>query len=122
MAAHVELEDFITPELVEAAYAHAVRQQARRAEWWAEVGWKAAQARDAKLLKVLDKSAEILAKMDEDQRGRTRRHAQNLSEQVETTEVQLFREAYRMMDEGRPLENFKWIYGAAAWICGYNKA
>ena len=122
MAAHVELEEWITPELVEAAYRTAIRMQQARALWWADVGLKAAKARDPKLLKALEKATEVVTKMDEDQRGRTRRHAQYLSEQTETTETQLFREAYRLMDEGRPIENLKWIYGAGAWLCGYNKA
>ena len=122
MAAHVELEEWITPELVEAAYRTAIRMQQARALWWAEVGWKAAQQRDPKLLKALEKAAETVTRMDEEQRGRTRRHAQYLSEQTETTETQLFREAYRLMDEGRPIEHLQWIYGAGAWLCGYNKA
>jgi hypothetical protein len=60
--------------------------------------------------------------MDENQRGRTRRATDHFSEQGETTETQLFREAYRMADQGTPIVNLKWIYGAAAWLCGYNAA
>jgi hypothetical protein len=41
-------------------------------------------------------------------------------EQVGTTEAQLWREAYRLCDNGEPLRNYEWIYGAAAWLCGYN--
>ena len=122
MAARVEIEEWITPELVEAAYRTAIRMQQARAEWWANVGWKAAQKRDPKLLKALEKAAEIITKMDEEQRGRTRRHAEYLNHQTETTETQLFREAYRMADQGTPIENLKWIYGAGAWLCGYNAA
>jgi hypothetical protein len=122
MSAHVELEEWITPERVEESYRLAIRMQQSRGLWWAEVGWKAAQARDPKLLKALEKATEVISKMDEEQRGRTRRHAKNLSEQIETTETQLFREAYRLADEGRPIEHLKWIYGAGAWLCGYNAA
>jgi hypothetical protein len=122
MAAHVELEEWITPELVEAAYRTAIRMQQARALWWADVGMKAAKARDPKLLKALEKAAEVVTKMDEEQRGRTRRHAEYLNHQTETTETQLFREAYRMADQGTPIEHLKWIYGAGAWLCGYNNA
>ena len=37
-----------------------------------------------------------------------------------TTQHQLCREAYRMVDQGTPIRNFEWIYGAAAYLCGYN--
>lgn len=117
---HVELEEFITPERVEYAYGLAMKKQQLRAEWWADVGWKAAQARDPKLLKALERAAEIVSKMDEAQRGRTRRATEHFSQQGETTETQLFREAFRMADEGTPVINLKWIYGAGAWLCGYN--
>lgn len=120
MAAHVELEEWITPERVEYAYGLAMKRQQTRAEWWADVGLKAAKARDPKLLKALERAAEIVSKMDEEQRGRTRRAAEHLNMQTETTETQLFREAYRMVDKGTPIEELKWIYGAAAWLCGYN--
>ena len=122
MAAHVELEEWITPELVEAAYRTAIRMQQARALWWADVGLKAAKARDPKLLKALEKAAEVVTKMDEEQRGRTRRHAEFLNHQTETTETQLFKEACRMADQGTPIEHLMWIYGAGAWLCGYNNA
>ena len=48
----------------------------------------------------------------------------NFRMSAEHTEVAMWREAYRLMDEGidpstkvHPLE---WIYGAAALLCGYN--
>lgn len=92
----------------------------RRNQQWATIGWRAAQRRDEKLLKALEICAETTQKMDEQQRGRTRRFAEKLSEAVETTETQLFRAAYETVLRGTPIENLKWIYGAAAWICGYN--
>jgi len=122
MSAFVELEEFITPERVEYAYGLAMKMQQLRGDWWADVGWRAAVARDPKLLKALERAAEIVSKMDEEQRGRTRRASEHLSHQGETTETQLFREAYRMADLGTPVVNLKWIYGAGAWLCGYNAA
>jgi hypothetical protein len=120
MSAYVEIPVEVTAQHVEAAYQQAIKMQQLRNRRWAEIGWRAAQARDEKLLKVLEKASEILSRMDEEQRGRTRRAADKFSEQVETTETQLFREAYNTMDRGNPVENLIWIYGAAAWICGYN--
>ena len=38
---------------------------------------------------------------------------------MEHTESQMWREAYRLCDEGNPIQNFEWIYGAAAVLCGY---
>jgi tRNA A37 N6-isopentenylltransferase MiaA len=122
MSNHVEIEEFITPERVEYAYGLAMKRQQSRADWWADIGWRAAQERDPRLLKALEKAAEVVTKMDENQRGRTRRATEHFSEAGETTETQLFREAYRMADQGTPIVNLKWIYGAAAWLCGYNAA
>jgi hypothetical protein len=115
-----ELENFITAESVEWAYGRACEAQRIGRQSFARIGWRAAQARDPRLLKVLERAAEIVTQMDENQRGRTRRYAEKLGEQIETTETQLWREAYRLCDEGRPIQNFEWIYGAAALLCGYN--
>jgi hypothetical protein len=45
--------------------------------------------------------------------------ADNLSEQTETTETQLWRESYRLMDEGRPIRNFEWLYLAGMYLAGH---
>ena len=117
---HVELEEFITPERVEWAYHHAMNAQARRNQRFADVGWRAANDRDSRLLKVLEKSAGILAQMDENQRGQTRRSADaSYAEQRETTVVQLWKAAYETVDKGTPSRPLEWIYGAAAYMCGY---
>ncbi len=119
MSAHVEIERFITREIIEHAHAQATKAQQMGRQVVARVGMRAANAGDARLLKVLEKGAEHTGKMAEEQYGRTRRAAEVESEKVEVTEHQLWREAYRMMDQGTPLENFQWIYGAAAIVCGY---
>ena len=116
---HIEFEDFLTPARVEWAYGRAIQAQNQHRQGFADAGWRAALARDAKLLKALERGAEVVHKMAEDQMGRTRRSADKFSEQVELTEVQLWREAYRLCDEGTPIRNFEWIYGAAALLCGY---
>ena len=120
MGNYVEVEEFVTPGRVEWAYGRAMEAQARRVQRFADVGWRAAQARDERLLKVLECSANIISKIDEEQRGRTRRAADTpYAESVETTVTQMFRGAYETVDKGTPVRALEWIYGAASLMCGY---
>jgi hypothetical protein len=119
----IEFEVFITPVVVEEAYRRCRQAQAQRNQNFADTGWRAARARDPKLLKALEVGAEAVEKLSEEQFGRTMRMADSKDRhkyQGGTVEAQLWREAYRLCDEGNPIRNFEWIYGAAAWICGYN--
>jgi len=122
-SSHVEIEDFITPGRVEHAHRMAMIAQQTRNQSFADTGWRAARARDSKLLKALERGAEIVDKMSEAQFGRTMRTSDEDEKhkyEKGTTESQLWREAYRLCDEGNPIRNFEWIYGAAALLCGYN--
>jgi hypothetical protein len=120
MSAHVEIENFLSPQRIEYAHGLAQKYQALGRQSFADAGWRAARARDPKLLKALEAGAEILDKLTEEQFGRTMRDPSALyGETKGTTEQQLWREAYRLCDEGNPIRNFEWIYGAAAWLCGY---
>ena len=119
---HVEIEDFITPERVEYAYSLAVKCQHMRRQSFADVGWRAALARDPKLLKALEKGAEVIEKMSENQFGRTMRTAGKEDKhkyQQGTTEGQLWRNAYTTCDNGTPERNYEWVYGSAAWLAGF---
>lgn len=117
---YVEVEEFVTPGRVEWAYAKAMEAQHYRKQRFADVGWRAAQERDPRLLKVLECSAKIITRIDEEQRGQTRRGANvAYAESVETTVTQLFRGAYETVDKGTPVRALEWIYGAAALMCGY---
>ncbi len=117
---YVEVEEFVTPGRVEWAYRRAMEAQHFRKQRFADVGWRAAQDRDPRLLKVLECSANILSKMDEDQRGQTRRGTDTpFAEQRETTVTQLWKGAYETVDRGTPTRALEWIYGAAALMCGY---
>ena len=105
MGNYVEVEEFVTPGRVEWAYGRAMEAQARRVQ---------------RFLKVLECSANIISKIDEEQRGRTRRAADTpYAESVETTVTQMFRGAYETVDKGTPVRALEWIYGAAALMCGY---
>ena len=115
----VELENFVTLKSVEYAYGRAIREQKKNNTAFAEIGLRAARMRDPKLLMVLDKAANLLIKEDDNQRGQTRMQSEIESERRYTTETQLWREAYKMVDQGTPIENLVWIYAAAAFLCGY---
>jgi hypothetical protein len=104
---------------VEYAWGKAHEARDRGDEMFAVIGMRAARARDEKMLFVLEKGANLVSQHDEATRGQTRRFA-DFAESRETTETQLWKEAYRLCDEGNPIENFKWVYGAAAYLCGYN--
>lgn len=117
---HVELEAFLTPKAIEWAHGRAIEAMERRNQSFADTGWRAALSRDDRLLKVLERGAEITGSMSESQSGRTRRtDAGQTAKSAEHTEAALWREAYRLCDEGNPIRNFEWIYGAAALLCGY---
>jgi endo-alpha-1,4-polygalactosaminidase (GH114 family) len=120
MAARIEIEEFVTPERLEYAHGLAMQNMARRRESFAATGWRAARAKDPKMLLVLEKGAEILDKMTDSQHGRTMRsQSATHGETKGTTEAQLWKNAYTTMDNGSPEENYSWIYGAAAFLCGY---
>ncbi len=116
-----DFKSSLTNERIEYAYQRCTSAFERRDQSFASIGWRAAQARDPKLLVALERMAEVTGALQENQYGRTMRSpSATHAESRGTTEHQLCREAYKSCDEGRPLQNFEWIYGAAAWLCGYN--
>jgi hypothetical protein len=118
-AAGVEIPEWINEHTVERAYTQALRAMAMRQQSFADKGMRAARARDAHLLKALDGAANVLHQMQERQVGRTMRDKSTpYGQKVDLTEYSLWREAYRMCDEGTPLPHFAWIYGAAAVLAG----
>lgn len=120
MAGHIEIEEFITPGRVEYAHGLAMKNMSLRRQSFADTGWRAARAGDPKMLLALEKAANILDKMTDAQHGRTiRSMSATHGETKGTTEAQLWRNAYTTMDNGTPEQNYEWIYGAAAWLCGY---
>lgn len=114
-------KSYLTRERIEHAYGQSVRARDRRDQGFADTGFRAAVKRDPKLLLALEAMAEVTGQMQEEQIGRLMRSPDaTFGETKGTTEHQLCREAYRMADAGTPLRNFEWIYGAAAYLCGYN--
>jgi hypothetical protein len=85
---------------------------------FAHAGMRAARARDPKLLKVLDLAANVMVNIEESQRREEMRTSLIYGERRYSTETQLWREAYRMVDQGTPIIHLQWIYGAAALLAG----
>lgn len=111
----------LSREKIEHAYGKALRARDDHNQGFADTGYRAAVARDAKLLIALEAMAEATGQMQDEQMGRLMRDpSATHGETRGTTEHQLCREAYRMVDQGTPIRNFEWIYGAAAHLCGYN--
>ena len=117
----IEIENFVTLKSVEYAHSRAVTEQKRHNLAFAQIGMRAAINRDAKLLKVLDKATEIMIQAEETQRKHQMASSDVFAERRYTTETQLWREAYRMVDEGKAKDvpHLQWIYAAAAFLCGY---
>ena len=111
----------LSSEKIEYAYGRCIQAQHQQNQSFADTGYRAALAKDRKLLIALEKMAESTGKLQEDQMGRLMRSPDATHiESRGTTQHQLCREAFKLCDEGRPIRNFEWIYGAAAWLCGYN--
>lgn len=113
-------ESELTPGRVEYAYGLASKAQHKRYQVFADMGMKKARERDPRMLKALEKMAEFTGAAQENQVGQTIRstHA-TFGETRGTTEHQLCREAYKACDQGQPIPHLEWIYGSAAWLCGY---
>jgi hypothetical protein len=114
-AAGIELPDWINESSVEWAHGRAQTAQRQGMVNFAASGMRAARARDPHLLKALEGGAEVLTKMNDRQLGP---HFRVGHHRVDSTEVQMWREAFRLCDEGEPLINLQWIYGAAALLAG----
>lgn len=87
-----------------------------------------AKRRDNMLLRILDEGAEAMRYVNDQQlsaRGITMEHTGIVVK--ETTEYQLWKNAYALADKGFPkddpnqneLEVYTWIFGMADWIIRY---
>lgn len=80
---------------------------------------RAATARDPRLLKVLEGTAETLERAREEQLGRTQRSSSaEFGLRVPPTEVVMWREAYRLVDQGEFPSQFTYLITAAAEFAG----
>ncbi len=118
-AAGIELSEQVTRHTVERAHRASHLAQRMGLDGWAEVGWRAAVARDPLLLKVMDQAANILHGMQEEQIGRHQRAQSTVyAEKSDLTEYAAWREAFRLADEGQPERALLWVYGAGAALAG----
>ncbi len=115
----MELEQFITRETVEWAYREARKAQAMRRMSVEAQAMRAAKARDSKLLMALQKGAEHLQRMSEEQAGQSGFDVGG--HRVAHTELQLWRNAYVSVDRAGPDDpeaQYSWIYVAAGILAG----
>jgi hypothetical protein len=120
----IELAQFITRKSVEHVYGKVqeTRERTKRDSALPSIvliGMRAARARDPKLLTALEKGAEVIHQIAEEQYGRTMRDgASTHAERVWPTEAQLWREAYVTVDSGNVCEPLAWIYAMGAILAG----
>ena len=112
--------DYFSFSRIEKAYGRAVKKQEEQDWRWPLAGIRAAKARHPKMMMALERCAEVMHQEMENQSLSTRRSAETFGEQQEFTEFQMFREAFKMADEGHQdtMEHFLWIYGAVGLLIG----
>jgi len=116
----IEIENWINERTVETAHGRACDAMKAGDEAFRMKGMRAARARSARLLKALEGGAEVMHRIAERQMGRTTRSLDTqFSHRTWPTEASLWKEAYRLCDEGKPIEQLSWVYGAAAELAGY---
>ena len=112
----------IDAHTVERAYKNAIRMSRSTgslAERFGAQAMRAAKARDSMLCAALDRATEVLDKLEEAQRGETRRQSSTaFSERHETPPVAAWKAARETLDKGAPAPQLKWIYVAAAELAG----
>ena len=115
-AAGIELPEWLNEKTVEYAHGRVLAEQRKGHVSIANAGMRAARARDSKLLKALEGGAEILQAMNDRQYGH---HLEmNGIRYNGTTELQMWREAYKACDKGEPVVQLQWIYAAAGILAG----
>jgi len=107
----------ITRQTVERIYRRANELQQRQVAHMSEKGMRVARAQHPVLLRTLEACAEQMEKIEENQRGRTQRMARD-NNRARSQETSIFREAFRLADEGKPFEVYAFIYGAVAEYAG----
>jgi hypothetical protein len=117
-AGGIELPIPITRSTVERAYGTCSRAQQHGSDYYVTRGRRAAKARDPKLLLVLQKGAEILQKMSEEQAGA---HGFDVGGiRVQHTEFTMWKNAYLAVDSGdsEKQAEYSHFYGMGALLAG----
>lgn len=100
------------------AWQRACDAQANDLRPFAQKGMRAARARDARMLKVLEQGAEILREWSDEREHERAMHRPD-APKIDATEFSMWREAYKAADAGEPMPQMMWVYGAAAELAGY---
>lgn len=122
MAVATILDTEMTPKLAEMVF--------RKAKQWADAtppdydradkGMRAVQAKDRYVMTALERMAETLDKMSEDQTGQTRRAAgADLADTVEPAVVQTWKKAYASALDDEPDPSYAFYYAAVTYFVGY---
>lgn len=131
--AKIELPDFMTTELVQAAYRRAQYAQDRARHHrddralkeWMIRGVRAARNRDARMLLFLEKGAEVIRILNDDQQARFAANEEGVEfQRQDFTEFSIWRSAFELADKPDPSAQhgiFGWIYGAALEACTYGR-
>lgn len=118
MSAKIELPYPVTRKTVEDAYRIVMQAQRSGVSRYEVQGRRAAKARDPRLLLALQKGAEILQRMSEEQAGP---HGFDVGgTRVKHTEFTLWRTAYEVADRGGAAEapEYAHFYGMGALLAG----
>lgn len=120
----IVLPESVTPARVERIYrrAKALGDGVLPETGMAAAGLRAAKARDPRLMLALERCAEVIDKMAEEQSGQTRRQETQLRTDWASTrnpsEVNFFRGAYTAALEGQVPDAFGYLYAAVAEFAG----
>lgn len=77
-------------------------------------GLRIARQRDPIFLAALERFAEVMVQLGEDQHGASRRAGKTAADRLEANEVQMARQAYVCADRGQPEPAFGYLYLAVA--------
>lgn len=115
----IELSELVNESRLEEAFRRMRRAQGSRMQGFADTGMRLARMRQPEFMVALERATSILRKMSETQFGA--RGVDFNGVRVEATEYNFIRESYKAADEGQPLVQCAWFYGAVAWLAGLQR-
>lgn len=120
--AAIELPRPVNRSTVEEAWRRARAAHKRQDLDFGKKGMRAARDRNPKLMLALEQASEVLHQLAHEQYGQTEMRMSSTGHRgLEPGEYKLWREAYRLADEGQPLRHLEYIYGAAFWLAGLDQ-
>ena len=117
-AAGIEIPEWVNRRTITSVWEMAKEAQARDQMPFAQKGMRAARARDPRLLKTLEAGTEVL-RVWSAEREEARIRAAPDAPPVDATEYSMWKAALETCDQGQPMVQMMWVYGAAAHLAGY---